>query len=100
MVNPEGPAPERETVTLRNGSSAPVDLGGWRLSDRNERQLAIPAQRLEPEATVTVFAADGFQLGNRGGTITLTGPSGTEVHRVTYTEVQARREGHPITFEA
>ncbi|MEJ8671682.1 hypothetical protein WKI71_35035 [Streptomyces sp. MS1.AVA.1] len=34
LVNPRGPAPEAETVTLLNASPAPVDLTGRHLQDR------------------------------------------------------------------
>ncbi|MFD7442858.1 DUF2278 family protein [Streptomyces sp. NPDC059909] len=100
MVNPAGQAPETETVVLLNGSPAVVDLDGWHLADRNGRRFSIPAQRLEAGTSITVTGRDGFQLGNRGGTITLTDRAGRTVHSVTYTEGQARQEGHPISFEA
>ncbi|MGW0731922.1 DUF2278 family protein [Streptomyces sp. NPDC002851] len=100
MINPQGPAPETETVTLANDSRSAVDLGGWHLADRNENRVSLPAQRLEPGATVTVTAADGFQLGNRGGTITLLDDAGETVHTVTYSEGQARQEGSPVVFDA
>ena len=35
LVNPAGPAPEAESVTLLNPRADAVDLGGWRLVDRN-----------------------------------------------------------------
>ncbi|MDI3405564.1 DUF2278 family protein [Streptomyces cavernicola] len=100
LVNPQGPAPERETITLVNASQAAVDLGGWHLADRNERRVPLPAQRLEPGATFTVAAADGLQLGNRGGTISLLDGTGATVHTVTYSESQARQEGSPVVFDA
>ncbi|MEU2427951.1 DUF2278 family protein [Streptomyces sp. NPDC007861] len=100
MVNPDGGAPEAETVELFNASADAVDLDGWHLSDRNGRRLSLPAQRIEPDARVTVAARDGFQLGNRGGTITLTDPAGRTAHAVSYSAGQAGREGEPISFDA
>ncbi|MDI3389904.1 DUF2278 family protein [Streptomyces sp. B-S-A8] len=100
LINPQGPAPERETVTLLNTSRSAVDLGGWHLADRGERRVPLPAQRLEPGATFTVAAADGLRLGNRGGTITLLDDAGATVHTVTYSEGQARQEGSPVVFDA
>jgi hypothetical protein len=44
--------------------------------------------------------ADGFQLGNHGGAITLLDPEGLKVHGVSYTAEQAGREGWTITFQA
>ncbi|MEV4019505.1 DUF2278 family protein [Nonomuraea angiospora] len=43
LVNPDVPAPERETVTLINASPDPIDLQGWHLADRAKRTLALPA---------------------------------------------------------
>ena len=40
LVNPAGPAPERETVLLLNASPSPVDLSGWRIADRLDAHLS------------------------------------------------------------
>ncbi|NUS56983.1 MAG: DUF2278 family protein, partial [Streptomycetaceae bacterium] len=98
LANPVGPAPEAESVTLINASPDPVDLGGWLLADRNKTTLPLPATTLTPGATLVVPGTPSFQLGNRGGAITLLDPSGLKVHGVTYTEDQARREGWTIVF--
>ncbi|MFE0379159.1 DUF2278 family protein [Streptomyces inhibens] len=98
LVNPVGPAPEAETVTLVNTSAAPVDLNGWHLSDQQQHLLELPAGRLEPGTTIVVPVHDGFHLGNHGGSITLLDPAGLKVHGVAYTEQQAQREGQTLTF--
>ncbi|WP_405016279.1 DUF2278 family protein [Kitasatospora sp. NBC_00070] len=98
LVNPVGPAPERETVTLLNASAAPVDLTGWQLADQAKHRLPIPAARLAPGAVLTVNGGRGFELGNHGGSITLLDPAGLKVHGVSYTARQAAAEGRTITF--
>ncbi|MFB6437392.1 DUF2278 family protein [Streptomyces sp. NPDC056411] len=98
LVNPAGPAPEEETVTLVNTSAAPVDLDGWHLTDQHKHQLDLPEGRLGPGATLVVPVHNGFQLGNHGGSITLLDPAGLKVHGVAYTEQQAQREGRTLTF--
>ncbi|WP_395296814.1 DUF2278 family protein [Kitasatospora hibisci] len=98
VVNPVGPAPEDETVTLLNTSAAPVDLTGWHLADRAKHRLALPAGPLAAGATLVVHGGNGFQLGNHGGSITLLDPSGLKVHGVAYTARQAAAEGRTITF--
>jgi uncharacterized protein YukJ len=98
LVNPLGPAPETETVTLLNASPGAVDLTGWRLVDRLERTCPAPAVTLAPGTTVVARLADGLQLGNRGGAITLLDPQGIKVHGVSYTEAQANREGWTVVF--
>ena len=59
LVNPAGPAPERETVLLLNASPAPVDLGGWRIADRLKHTCPVPAGPLAPGATLEVVLSDG-----------------------------------------
>jgi uncharacterized protein YukJ len=98
LVNPIGPAPEAETVTVINASPAPVDLTGWRLADRLKRSCPVPAGPIAAGATLTVAASDGLQLGNDGGAITLLDPAGLKVHGVSYTSGQAHREGWTAVF--
>jgi uncharacterized protein YukJ len=98
MVNPVGPAPEAETVLLINASPDPVDLTGWRLSDRLENTCPVPSAPLEAGETLYVPVADGVQLGNRGGTVTLLDPQGLKVDGVSYTAEQAGREGWTVVF--
>ena len=98
MVNPPGPAPERETVLLLNASPQPVDLTGWRIADRLKRTCAVPGGALAPGATRSVTMSDGVQLSNSGGAITLLDPKGLKVHGVAYTQDQASREGWTILF--
>jgi uncharacterized protein YukJ len=98
LVNPIGPAPETETVTVINASPAPVDLTGWRLADRLKRSCPVPAGPLAAGATLTVAARDGVQLGNNGGAITLLDPAGVKVHGVSYTSDQVRQEGWTAVF--
>jgi uncharacterized protein YukJ len=98
LVNPAGPAPEAETVTLLNASPEPVDLTGWRLVDRWQRALALPAGGLAAGATLAFPVSGALQLGNGGGAITLLDPAGLKVHGVSYTREQSRLEGWTITF--
>ena len=95
LVNPLGPAPERETVLLLNASPSPVDLTGWRIADRLERSCPVPAGPLAPGATLEVVMSEGVQLGNQGGTITLLDAAGLKVSGVSYTAAQ---EGWTIVF--
>ena len=98
LVNPVGPAPERETVLLLNASARPVDLSGWRIADRTARTCPVPAGPLAPGATLEVEMSEGVQLGNQGGTITLLDAAGLKVSGVSYTAAQAGREGWTIVF--
>jgi uncharacterized protein YukJ len=97
LVNPVGPAPERETVTLINTTAAAVDLTGWRLLDRLKHPLPLSGG-IEAGATRVVEVVAPVQLGNSGGLITLLNKDGLKVHGVSYTKAQASHEGETIVF--
>jgi len=98
MVNPNGGAPERETVLLLNASPQAVDLTGWRLADRMSQTCALPSVRLDGGQVLSVPLRENVQLGDRGGSITLLDEAGLKVFGVSYTAEQARREGWTVTF--
>ncbi|MCU7726184.1 DUF2278 family protein [Actinoplanes sp. KI2] len=97
LVNPVGPAPEHETVTLLNTSPGEIDLSGWQIVDRAGNRSAL-AGRLGAGETARVAVAPPVQLGNRGGTITLLDARGLKVDGVAYTSDQSTREGWTIKF--
>jgi uncharacterized protein YukJ len=98
LVNPTGPAPEAESVTLLNASPDEVVLEGWSLVDRGKQRADIPGTRLAPGGTVQVAVAPPFALGNNGGAVTLLDADGLKVHGVAYTSAEARREGWTVVF--
>lgn len=98
LVNPVGPAPEAETVTLLNASADPINLAGWRIADRAKNTCPIPGGPLAPGATLVISPTDGVALGNKGGTITVLDAAGLKVHGVSYTAEQAAKEGRTIVF--
>ena len=81
-----------------NMAPDPVDLTGFRLADILKHGCPVPAGRLAPGATLVVPVANGMQLGNRGGAVTLLDPQGLKVQGVSYTAGQAQREGWTILF--
>jgi uncharacterized protein YukJ len=95
LVNPVGPAPERETVLLLNASPEAVDLSGWQVADRLKRTCPVPPGPLAAGASLEVVVSDGVQLGNHGGAITLLDAAGLKVSGVSYTTT---REGWTIVF--
>lgn len=98
LVNPAGPAPEAESVLLLNASSESADLTGWRIADRLKNSCPVPGGPLAAGAVLQVPVADGVQLGNSGGVITLLDRQGLKVHGVSYTADEASREGWTLTF--
>ena len=98
LVNPAGPAPEAETVTLLNASPHQVDLTGWSILDRAKHQMMLPGGPLAPGDCLRVQVAPPVQLGNQGGLITLLNPDGLKADGVAYTQAQAAAEGWSIVF--
>jgi hypothetical protein len=98
LVNPVGPSPEQESVTLLNASPSPVDLAGWHLADRMKRTCPVPATVLAAGATLVVALPPEVQLGNKGGAVTLLDPGGLKVDGVAYTAGDAGREGWTLVF--
>ena len=102
LVNPTGPAPEAETVTLLNASANTVDLTGWRLSERMKRSAPVVMSGqtglLPAGQAIVVRLTGGAALGNSGGTLTLLDQAGLKVDGVSYTKSQAAREGWTVVF--
>ncbi|MFL5800683.1 MAG: DUF2278 family protein [Roseiflexaceae bacterium] len=97
LVNPIGPAPEHETVTLINTTPNTIDLSGWQIADRLKRKHTLSGT-LAPGATTLVALPPTVQLGNRGGIISLLNQQGLKVDGVAYTQEQADKEGWTIVF--
>jgi uncharacterized protein YukJ len=99
MVNPVGPAPEAETVTLLNTTNQPIDLTGWSLADKQKNKMQLSGE-IPKGGTLQVAVASPMQLSNSGGIITLLNISGVRIHGVSYTAAQAHKEGVTIVFGA
>jgi hypothetical protein len=97
LVNPIGPAPEPETVTLLNASPRPIELAGWKLADRQKNEQSLSGT-IAAGTALTVPVRPHVQLGNKGDIITLVDDQGLKVDGVSYTEQQAQREGWTLVF--
>lgn len=97
MVNPVGPPPEVETVTLLNTSPMSIDLKGWAIADRLKQKQKLTGV-VPSGATFVVKLSKEVQLGNKGGIITLLDDRGLKIDGVSYTREQAAREGWTIVF--
>lgn len=97
LVNPIGPAPEQEIVTLLNTSPESIDLAGWKIADRLKKTHTLSGV-ISAGATLMVTLPQDVQLGNKGGIITLLNNKGLKVDGVSYTAKQAQQEGWTIVF--
>ena len=75
LVDPVGPAPERESVTLLNASPQDIDLAGWAVLDRLKQRMTLTAQTLAAGDTRRIELQPPVQLGNQGGLITVLNPA-------------------------
>jgi len=98
LINPVGPAPETETVTLLNSRPDAIDLTGWALLDRLKNRMLLPAQSVPAGETIRIVVQPPTQLGNGGGLITVVDAAGAKVDGVSYTKDQAGREGWTVAF--
>jgi uncharacterized protein YukJ len=97
MVYPENLAMEAKTVTLRNGTSAAIDLTQWALSDSHKNVQTLEGSI--PAGEIRVIPLDGrLRLSSRAGLITLLDRRGIKVDGVSYTNSQGRKKGVPIKF--
>ena len=97
LVNPVGPAPERETVTILNASPTAIDLSDWQIADKLKHKHKLSGT-INPGATLAVELPPTVQLGNKGGIITLLNKAGLKIDGVSYTEAQAKKEGWTVVF--
>ena len=97
LVNPIGPAPEAESITLLNASPEPVELAAWEIADRLKNKQSLTGT-IAAGVTLTVPVQPPVQLGNKGGIITLLDDQGLKVDGVAYAEQQAQREGWTLVF--
>ena len=98
LINPVGPAPETETVTLLNSRPDAIDLTGWALLDRLKNRMMLPRQSVPAGETIRIVVQPPTQLGNGGGLITVVDAAGAKVDGVSYTRDQASREGWTVAF--
>jgi competence protein ComEC len=86
----DGPDRQRETVTIRNGGAAAVDLSNWRLRDLAGSLWQLGAAgTLAPgqQATITRSGMP-MSLDNDGDTVELLDPTGRLVDAITYLHTQ------------
>jgi len=98
LVNPAGEDAGKEVVVIGNTSSKRVDLGGWKIVDKNNLVERLAPMAVSPGGSVSiVLSGAGAQLSNKGGTIRLLDSSGVLVHAVTYSKADAV-EGRFLRF--
>jgi hypothetical protein len=83
---------------IGNTTTAAVNIGGWRIADKNGSADTLAAQLVGPGGSLSIMlSGTGAQLGNKGGTIRLLNPGGIQVHAVSYSKADAA-EGRFVRF--
>lgn len=90
-------SPEAEFVTLLNTTPTAIDLGGWRLVDRDGHAHALSGI-VEAGATLRVELSPQVTLPNGGGVVSLLDAAGLKVDGAAYTREQAAEAGRTIVF--
>lgn len=98
LINPAGPDKGLVSVTILNITPNPVDLSGWKLSDRNKNKMPLSDVLNAGQTLIVKLPKKGIELPNDGGIITLLDSKGLKVHRVSYTGKDASKEGWTIVF--
>ena len=97
LVNPVGPAPELETVTLLNSTPDSIDLTGWSVADRLKQRFALPAQSLAGRRHAPGGGAAAGRPRQQGWSDHAAGRPGLKVDGVAYTAADAP-EGWTTVF--
>ena len=100
LVNPKGNEAGKEKVILVNTTDEDISLSGWKLVDRNRHEFTIGNVTIGAGSTaeIKITTASNFNLGNKGGTISLLNSQGIKTSGVQYTKQQAQAEGRLIKF--
>lgn len=100
LVNPKGEEKGKEKLILLNTTDIDVSLDGWKLVDRTNQAFIIKNIIIRACGTTEIIinAESNFNLGNKGGTITLLNKAGLKSNGVQYTKEQANTEGMLIKF--
>ncbi len=99
LLNPVGADPGHEVVVIGNLATTAITLDGWTLKDKNNRVTRIGALVVPPGGSVLlVLDGAGVQLGNKGGNLILSDPTGVQVDVVVYSGEEARPEDRYVRF--
>lgn len=84
LPNPVGNDEQLETVTLRNGGSAPMSLSGWILRDRSGLTWDLSGNLAAGQTRTFKRSGQPMSLNNAGDEITLIDPAQTARDTFTY----------------
>ncbi|MEL6720570.1 MAG: DUF2278 domain-containing protein, partial [Bacteroidota bacterium] len=84
---------------LINPSPKDIIMDNWKIRDKNNNEFTIPNRMLKASNTMWITLPENTaQLSNKGGLISVLNNIGTIVHKVLYTQEQAKKQGETILF--
>jgi len=98
LVNPAKDDVGKESVTVFNLTTSDLDVTGYRILDRNDREDVLSGVIPAAEARTFRLSGRGAQLSNQGGTITLLDAQGLKVDGVTYSKADASVQDVALSF--
>jgi len=99
LLNPSGDDVGQEVVVIGNLATAPADLNGWQLVDKNHRSTTLGLGSVAPGASALIsLDGAGLQLSNKGGNLVLLDPTGHQVDAVVYTAADAGTQNQFVRF--
>ncbi|WP_159738532.1 lamin tail domain-containing protein [Vibrio atypicus] len=99
IVNPLNVDAGFEIITVVNVAAIAQPLSGWSMADKNDHRYEFADKELQPGEFLTIkLSGEDLQLSNKGGDITLYDNLQRIVHRVSYSKVQAKKQGVTILF--
>jgi uncharacterized protein YukJ len=99
LVNPVGDDAAKEVVVLGNTTTQAINLSGWKIVDKSDKEEILGGITLPPgESHLVHLTGIGAQLGNKGGTIRLKNKTDDQIHAVSYSKEDANEQGRFIRF--
>jgi uncharacterized protein YukJ len=99
LVNPKNVDTGKEEIYLLNTSDVSINLDGWAIVDKNNLKEIISNIHLAAgEVLRYKLSGQHVKLSNKGGTITLINKEGLKVSGVSYTKMEASKQGKVLQF--
>jgi uncharacterized protein YukJ len=99
LINPRNIDTGKEEIYLLNTSDESINLDGWAIVDKNNLKEIISNIHLAAgEVLRYKLSGKHVQFSNKGGTITLINKEGLKVNGVSYTRMEASKQGKVVQF--
>lgn len=98
LPDPQGKDADKESVTIKGLVGAPIDISGWKLTDKANHVSQLDGTLNPGESKTFVLKKGTVSLNNKGDEIILADADGATVHHIVY-ERSDVRSGVLIDFD-